>query len=399
MDMFSQDRGKGLLKSVLIALGASLITGILLMLFIPAYLDDWYPDEMTPGRMNDNTGTPQAENMAQDNGAAPINQNNHNENDNITTVASKVLPSVVGVSTTMVGEDNLFRSTREQSWSVGSGIIVSKDGYILTNHHVVGTNPARIIVTLDNGKTINATSEWSDATLDLAIIKINARNLRAAVLGDSDQIRVGETAVAIGNPLGLQFQRTVTAGIVSAVNRTISVSTDGRENYMEGLIQTDASINPGNSGGPLVNARGEVIGINTIKVISAEAMGFAIPINICKPVIESFVNNGGYDTPYMGLFAYDKVVAEYVNQDLDMPKGVYVVEIDPTSPVYKAGVRKGDIITHIGEKQVNTMMALREEMFKCGSGNTCTLRFIRNGKERQVKFTLGKRTQDGLITR
>lgn len=392
--MYSPKRGADLLKSVLTAVGASLMTAVILMLFIPSYLD-----RIRPEPINDPLSVPQAQRMAQDNEVTPMSLPENAERLDITTIASKVIPSVVGISTTRVDTTNLFRSTEEQVWSVGSGVIVSENGYILTNHHVIGGNANKIIVTLDNGKTVDATSQWSDPTLDLAIIKISAKGLRPAPLGDTNELKVGERAVAIGNPLGLQFQRTVTAGIVSAVNRTISVMTDGKENYMEGLIQTDASINPGNSGGPLINANGEVIGINTIKVASAEGMGFAIPINICKPVISSFQKNGSYTTPYMGLFAYDKGVAEYVKQDFTMSKGVYVAEIDPESPVYQAGIRIGDIITHMGEVEVNTMMQLREEMFICGSKSDCTITFIRDGKVRKVDFTLGERTRDGVVTR
>jgi len=367
------------------------------MFLIPVYIKSNYVQPQLTNYQSAKQVVPEQINMTEQNDNNLIT--NIENNLDITSVAAKVMPSVVGISTASIDRNSLFQANQQQSWSVGSGVIVSEDGYILTNHHVVGANPSQIIVTLSNSKTINARKEWSDPTLDLAIIKVDMTGLTTAVLGDSDRIQVGETAVAIGNPLGLQFQRTVTAGIVSAVNRTISVTTDGTENYMEGLIQTDASINPGNSGGPLINLRGEVIGINTVKVASAEGMGFAIPINITKPVIESFTQKGSYDTPYMGLFAYDKVVAEYINQDLSLQKGVYVAEIDPNSPAYEAGIRVGDIITHICDVEVNTMLDLREEMFKCGSGSNCVIRYIRNGEVRETRFTLQSRTNHELITR
>ncbi|WHH60245.1 trypsin-like peptidase domain-containing protein [Petroclostridium sp. X23] len=398
--MNGRNNSESIWRKVLIALTSSVITGVLLMLFIPSYIER---NSIQPENMNNGTADAQQMDFKNMTETQPVRDNTMDLTQNgeldVTEVASKVMPSVVGISTSVVNPDNLFESNQQEAWSVGSGVIVSENGYILTNHHVVGSDPNKIIVTLANGKTINATSQWSDPTLDLAVIKINAKGLKAAALGDADRLRVGETAVAIGNPLGLQFQRTVTAGIVSAVNRTISISTDGRENYMEGLIQTDASINPGNSGGPLINSKGEVIGINTIKVTSAEGMGFAIPINITKPVITGFIDNGKYATPYMGLFAYDKVVAQYVTQDMDLSKGVYVAKVDPDSPVYKSGVRSGDIITHMGDVEVNTMMQLREEMFKCGPGSECTVTFIRDGKVRKAEFRLENRTDDGLITR
>ncbi len=370
------------LKVILIALTSSLVTAIFLMLILPSYVV-----QNQPQKINYQSVEP------------PVQNNVEANSMNVTAIASRVIPSVVGISTAVVQQKDFFRTSQQESWSVGSGVIVSENGYILTNHHVIGSNPNEIIVTLDNGETLDAKSLWADSTLDLAIIKVDINGLKPAVLGDASGLQVGERAVAIGNPLGLQFQRTVTAGIVSAINRTISVSSDGIENYMEGLIQTDASINPGNSGGPLINDKGEVIGINTIKVVSAEGMGFAIPINIAKPVIARFVREGNYVTPYMGLFAYDTAVAEYVNQDSKINKGIYVTEIDPESPAYKAGIRIGDIITHMGGVEVNTMMALREEMFKCGQGSACTIRFIRKGEVKEVSFELETRTRDGAVTR
>ncbi|MGE4283347.1 MAG: S1C family serine protease [Clostridia bacterium] len=385
-------------RKISIAVTSSLLTSFLLMIFIPYYMGRNNIPEEKQGENISGIQLSEFQNIVQ---AQPIDQTlpeDRNGELDVTEVASKVIPSVVGISTAVVDEGSLFHSSQQQAWSVGSGVIVSEDGYILTNHHVVGSNPSNIVVTLANGKTIHATSEWSDPTLDLAVIKIKATGLQVAALGDAHRLRVGETAVAIGNPLGLQFQRTVTAGIISAINRTISVSTDGKENYMEDLIQTDASINPGNSGGPLINSRGEVIGINTIKVTSAEGMGFAIPINITKPVISSFIEKGRYATPYMGVFGYDEVVAKYVTQDMDI-SCVYVTDIDPDSPVYKAGIRKGDMITHLGGVEVNTMMQLREEMFKCGSGSECIITYVRNGKTYKAEFTLETRVDDGLITR
>ena len=392
---------KDVIAYVLVAVGASTITGLLMLTILPAYLENHMITNDAEGqRINYAAEHMQMPDGTMPDGAPQIGQQrDESEVTNITEAAQKVLPSVVGISTAVVDGQNVFRAERQERWSVGSGVIVSEDGYILTNQHVIGTNPDNIIVTLDNGKTLRARSLWSDATLDIAIIKVDGTGFTPAILGDSNQINVGQPAIAIGNPLGLQFQRTVTAGIVSALNRTISVTTDGMENYMEGLIQTDASINPGNSGGPLINAAGEVIGINTIKVITAEGMGFAIPINICKPVIASFMRDGQYRTPYMGLFAFDKVVAQYVDQDVNLEKGVLVSQVDPGSPVYEAGVREGDIITHICTVEVNTMMQLREEMYECGVGSACMLRIIRDGEVMEVHFEMQERQDPGLITR
>ena len=389
--MYSNRKGRSLLSKVLLVTATSIITAMIFTLFIPGYIARRLVlPEISENRQNSNIIE---ENLTGQN----IEQEVSGEG--IVSVASKVIPSVVGISTRDVTPSNVFDGGEEQAWSVGSGVIVSEDGYVMTNHHVIGNNPNRIIVTLSNGETVNAATQWSDPVMDLAVIKINRTGLTPAALGDDEGIRVGEVAVAIGNPLGLQFQRTVTAGIVSAVNRTISVEVDGKENFMEGLIQTDASINPGNSGGPLINSKGEVIGINTIKVVSAEGMGFAIPINITKPIITSFVDHGNYSTPYMGLFAYDNTVAEYINHGMNIENGVYIAQMDENSPVYRAGIRVGDIVTHICDVEINTMMQLREEMYKCGAGNECTLRYIRDNKAHEIKFDLAIKTRDGLLTR
>ena len=194
--------------------------------------------------------------------------------------------------------------------------------------------------------------------MDLAVIKVDETGLPAAELGDSSQLVVGDPVIAIGTPLGLQFQHTTTAGIISALDRTVEVGTERGQNFMEDLIQTDASINPGNSGGPLVNIQGQIIGINTVKVASAEGIGFAIPINAAKPVIQHFLEEGEFITPYIGVVGYDKEIAHYYKQTDSLADGVYVVNIDPRGPAYKSGIRKDDIITRVGGKPVTKMLEL-----------------------------------------
>lgn len=188
-------------------------------------------------------------------------------------VAQSVLSTIVGVN-------SVFTQNGKEVSSLGSGVVVTSDGYILTNQHVVTESPKTLSVTLENGKMYAGQVMWQEKSMDLAIVKINETGLRAASLGDSSSIRVGQAVLAVGNPLSMQFQRTVTAGIVSAKNRTINVDNQ----VMEDLIQTDAAINSGNSGGPLVNAAGEVIGINTVKVEAAEGMGFAFPSMCASPL-------------------------------------------------------------------------------------------------------------------
>ena len=296
------------------------------------------------------------------------------------------LKSVVGISCADVGSKN-----GENSWYMGSGVIATDDGYIITNHHVIGARPQRIVVTLHNGKTIEGKTVWSDSALDLAVVKIDGRGYSFSQLGDAKALRVGESVAAIGNPLSMQFERTVTAGIVSALGRSISVENDeGKSFYMEDLIQTDASINPGNSGGPLLNKSGKVVGINTVKVSTAEGMGFAVPINVCVPIIERLRSVGQFNTPYLGLYAYTPAAARYLGQDEDIERGLFVAKLDTNGPAFAAGLRYGDIITAVNTETVNTMLELREQLYKRQSGETITLEFIRDDSTRRISIMLGK---------
>ena len=190
---------------------------------------------------------------------------------------------------------SIFGTSSEEELGLGTGVVVSEDGYILSNEHVTGGKYSKCYITLENGNTYDGTVMWSDSDIDLSITKINAKNLQTITLGDPENTRVGETVYAIGNPIGYEFRRTVTSGIISAKNRTIKIEESEQASYMTDLIQTDATINPGNSGGPLITANGEMIGINTVKISSAEGIGFAIPIDIVKPIIESFKNTGTFE--------------------------------------------------------------------------------------------------------
>lgn len=297
----------------------------------------------------------------------------------------EALRCVVGIS----GADASQGVNKKTAWYMGSGVLASSDGYIITNHHVIGARPERIVVTLHNGETLKGETVWSDSSLDLAVVKIDGTGYPCCKLGDAKTLRVGESVVAIGNPLSMQFERTVTAGIVSALGRSISVENEsGESSYMEDLIQTDASINPGNSGGPLINSMGEVIGINTVKVSSAEGMGFAVPINVCVPVIDRLQSVGRFRTPYLGLYAYTPAAARYLGADDDIKEGMFVAKLDTEGPAFAAGLRYGDIITAINGQQVNTMLSLREELFKRQSGETVQVEFIRAGSRRRVDVML-----------
>lgn len=274
---------------------------------------------------------------------------------------------------------------------LGTGVIISEDGYIITNEHVSGSKYSKCYVTLENGKDYQANVLWSDTDLDLSIIKISAKGLKYTQLGDSDNIRIGQTVYAIGNPIGFEFRRTVTGGIISAKDRTIKIEEQDKSSYMEDLIQTDATINPGNSGGPLINTKGEVIGINSIKIESAESIGFAIPINIIKPIISSYTTNGNFEEASIGIFSYDKNVIPYLDSSINIDNGIYVVEVINNSPAQKAGIKKGDIIQKIDGIVLNKMSELRKYIYTKTPGEEVTLIIQRNGITSPVKITLGKK--------
>ncbi|MBQ6795303.1 MAG: trypsin-like peptidase domain-containing protein [Clostridia bacterium] len=307
-----------------------------------------------------------------------------------TKVVERVLPTVVGIET--------VSGRRGGEVSLGSGVIVSEMGYVITNQHVVGESPYKINVTLSDGSVKEAELCWSDKSLDVAVVKFNGKVPSVAKMGEYSTVMVGEDVFAIGNPLSLQFERSVTKGIVSAKNRTISIDDGENRVYMEDLIQTDASINPGNSGGPLMNVKGEVIGINTIRVSSAEGMGFAVPVNICESVIKRLEETGEYETPYLGLYAYTSQTARYLKGDMPPFNGLYVISLDVNAPAYKSGIRYGDVITKINSTPVTGMLELRRELFKYGAEDTIFLTVIRSGKEREVKVDLesmGKEDKGG----
>ena len=307
-------------------------------------------------------------------------------------VANKVLPSIVGI-TVEYKVNSLFGGTSTSQGS-GSGIIVSSDGYILTNNHVVNstssssyyqiTEATKVTVKLYNDETeYEATIVGSDSQTDLAVIKINKTGLTAAELGDSDAVQVGEFAMAIGNPLGLQS--SISCGIISAKNREVQDSDTG---VTYNLIQTDAAINSGNSGGALVNADGKVIGINTLKLsgTGVEGIGFAIPINSTIDVYNELKTNGKVSRPYIGIGGVD--VTETLAKQNNLVIGVYVKTIDNFSAAEKAGLKVGDVIIEADGTKITTMDELNEVKNKHKVGDKMTLKIYRDGKEKEITLTL-----------
>lgn len=311
----------------------------------------------------------------------------------IADIIEETTPKIVGISKLKDTGSSIFSKNTESELGLGTGFIVTEDGYILSNAHVTGSKYSKCYITLENGNNYDGTVVWSDEDLDLSLTKINSKNLKYVTIGDSNKIRVGEIVYAIGNPIGYEFRRTVTSGIISAKNRTIKIEEQGKSSYMTDLIQTDATINPGNSGGVLIYPNGEVIGINTVKIASAEGIGFAIPINIVKPIIESFKNTGDFQEATIGIYAYDKEVIPYLNKSLqnNFEKGIYVAQITPNSSANNTELKEGDIITRIDGVELNTMNDLRQYIYTKKPNDEVTLDITKGKITRQIKIILGKK--------
>lgn len=300
-------------------------------------------------------------------------------------VAKKSLDSVVGITTVGVQENMFFQGRVVEG--VGSGVVVSKDGYILTNAHVVQDGKAeKIEVLLTNGKKSSAKLLWYDTTLDLAVIKTDMTGLKPVEMGDSDKVQIGDKAIAIGNPLGLDLQSTLTSGYISGKDRTITLQ-NGLQ--MDGLMQTDAAINSGNSGGGLFDQEGKLIGINTAKA-SAEGIGFTIPINVAKTIVDNIVSGGSFEGVKLGISGVDvKTFQQATGQKLSIDKGIYVVEVVRGSSAQKAGVTRGDIITKVNGKEINTMSSLKKALLEVRPQQKGKITVYRDGntKDLDIEFS------------
>lgn len=324
--------------------------------------------------------------------ASKSNNNNYKkieikENESMeSVVVKKSIDSVVGITTvSKVVQNTFFGPQSGYAEGVGSGSIVSKDGYIVTNSHVVSDGDVNEInVLFSDGSKAPAKLVWNDATLDLAVVKVDKENLPVMELGDSDEVGVGDRVVAIGNPLGLQLQSTVTSGIISGLNRSVSFNTGAQ---MDGLMQTDAAINAGNSGGALLNAKGEQIAINTAKAGNSDGIGFAIPINIVKPVIDQIKQNGKFNSVYLGITGQS---LDYFLQypqinlgDLKDKKGVVVASVFDDNDLLK----KGDLITAIDGNEVKDMISLKKQLLNYKVGDSAKITVYRDGKTMDIDFT------------
>ncbi|MCI8587390.1 MAG: serine protease [Clostridia bacterium] len=308
---------------------------------------------------------------------------------NMIEIVSK---SVVGISKLKNNNTSIFSANFSTELGIGTGIIVSENGYILSNCHVTGEKYSSCYVTLDNGNVYTANVVWSDIDLDLSICKINVNGLTPVVFGDSSSIKVGQSVYAIGNPIGFEFRRTVTSGIISATNRTIRIQENEIDSYMTDLIQTDATINPGNSGGPLLLADGSVIGINTVKVSSAEGIGFAVPTNVILPVINSFISSNTFNEAYIGISAYDSNVIPYLSSSpRSFSSGIYIAQITSASPATSSDLKIGDIINSVDNIELYTMNDLKSYIYTKKPGDTIVFNISRGKINKEISITLGKK--------
>lgn len=312
----------------------------------------------------------------------------------VTLIAKEAGPAIVGVRMTIAGTRNNYLGGTNSRVGEGSGIIIRKDGYIMTNYHVVygadpkSTNSARTIleVFLPDGREAKAEFKGGDEKTDLAVIKIDEKDLPIAELGDSSKLEVGELAVAIGNPLGMEFAGSVTVGVISALNRTMEL-----ENRTMNLIQTDAAINEGNSGGALLNSSGQVIGINSVKIAASgvEGLGFAIPVNDAWPIVDQLIRYGYVKgRPFIGISGREisSIYASYYG----IAEGIYITDVTQGSGADRAGIMPGDIIVSMAGNRIEAIKDLDKVKETYKPGDTVTVVVNRDNKNISLRLTFGE---------
>lgn len=365
-------RRPGFFFMIILSLISAILGGLFVLYFGPSLLSDDGKSIVEEGR--DRWNYPELP-------VVPFNV----EDSPVIAIAETVGPAVVGI-TNMRGHD-FFNNPIVSS---GSGVIFdSENGYIITNYHVVeGAN--NIQVTLDEDTHYEAKLIGHDRDSDLAVLQVEADDLPEARLGDSSKLRVGEMAIAIGNPLGKEFARSVTVGVISALDREITVKTAGGEITLQ-VVQTDAAINPGNSGGALVNSKGEVIGINSVKIASAdvEGMGFAIPSNLVKPIIDQLIEKGYVSRPFIGIFDFREITPQ-MSEWYNLPEGIYVGGIVSGGPAAAAGMRPGDVIIEMDGTMIKTFEELQQVLRSHKVGDKVTIVVIRENQRIELNVTLGE---------
>jgi serine protease Do len=382
-----RDKRFGLIQLIAVALVSSIIGGSVVggvLVFAGSTLrpaDSSILSSLTPGTSGSND---QYTKVVIDSSGSPVS-----------AIAQKVNKSIVGIKVTFDSTD--FFSGTQQGTGEGSGIIIKSDGYIMTNNHVIAdaldsttgaqtsTSKIQVILPSNINKSYTAKIVGRDEKTDLAVLKIDATGLPTAELGDSDTLKVGELAVAIGNPGGLDYMGSVTVGVISGLNRTISP-----EDPTLKLIQTDAAINPGNSGGALINSKGQVIGINSAKIVATgfEGLGFAIPINTAKGIVDSLLTSGYVKgRPFLGIEQNVDYTSDVAKQN-NLPEGVLVDSVIPLSGAYKAGIQRGDIITKFDGIVIKDFNSLNDAKNKHKPNDTVPVEVYRNGKTLKFNVTL-----------
>jgi len=365
-------RKRGFFSTVAVALISALLGGVIAVAMVPAIYGTKQPAATNQGVLNPGPTTPSINTGEVTN--FPVAQ-----------IAKVTGPAVVGIAN-FKSTGAIFSGSALTEVASGSGFIIdAQHGYIVTNNHVVA-GAEKIVVSLADGRNIDAKLVGADSRTDLAVVQISdTKNLVATKQGDSSKLQVGEPVVAIGNPGGQEFARSVTTGVVSATNRILDIEGEASFN----LIQTDAAINPGNSGGPLVNYQGEVIGINSAKnqETGFEGMGFAIPMSDALPTITQLIEKGYASHPGLNVQIDPRYTAEYASQK-GTPAGAYVAKVTPGGPAEKAGIRVADVLTKINGKDIKSSLALTHELFKYKPGDQVTVTIFRDNKTMDVSIQL-----------
>lgn len=349
---------------------ALILVGAILGSFIGPLVKDKMPVYSNPSSTNQSS----------------ININTSEESNVENAVAKKAIPSVVGIHTSFIKSNPFMLGAEKKSEGIGSGVIVSEDGYILTNAHVIGDNPEKISVLFSDNTRAEAEVVYKNTNLDLAVIKVNKTGLPAIEFADSSKVQIGDKAIAIGNPLGFNLQSTLTSGYISGLDRSITMQ-DGTT--MTSLMQTDASINSGNSGGALLNSKGQLIGINTAKAGSTDGIGFAIPSNTSKNIVDQIIEKGSFSQVVLGINGIDlDLYKQYTNnRSIEASKGVYIAEALKNSSADKAGLRAGDIITQIDDVEIDSMNKLQQTLITKRAGDKGKIKIIRDNKELDLDIT------------
>jgi serine protease Do len=369
-------RGLGAAPVIAIAVVAGILSGALSAVATTSVLDDGTGSAQPPA----STETPDSQ---------PVSDVRIDESSAVIEAVDRVAPAVVTITTSVSG-------VLGSSVGTGSGVIFDADGWVLTNRHVV-EEATTLTVTLDDGQVFEDAQVYGiDTMTDLAIVKIEGEDLPAAPIGSSDSLKPGQLAIAIGNPLG-QYENTVTTGIVSGLGRQILASDAAQASDAESLrnlIQTDAAINPGNSGGPLVNSAGQVIGINTAVSTTAQGIGFAIPINVARPIMDQALAGEPLARPYIGVFYRSVNPALAEAEDLPVDYGAWIATgsgddpILPDSPAEEAGLQAGDVIVAVNGEPLSTEADLSIALLPYGPGDTITLRVLRGNSVQEIELTL-----------